>query len=329
MPNPFKKTEESEFKQTTTVKLPEPTPEEKQLLETNVSLAEEQLNAILSQGKFQQAQLDLLQPVFDALQGQIGAEAGALTPDQQEELFRDQFDIEKQAKGAIDELLAGELERIRAGGAPTQEQRDLIRQATEAGIAAGQSDINKATTEGLQMLARELSPSLGLRPSDTPIVERGARIVAEGIRQQGQLETTLRGQEAQQLLQYPLESAQVYGGLAEVQQRLAEQTRQFQANLRQMAWNNRLALTGQIGQQGLGLASIGNPVGALQVVQMPRLAQTSTTTTGRSRSQTSGMTVGEFGQLVSGTGALATGVGSVMAGGGAAGAGATVPPTVP
>ena len=323
---------------TVAVTLPEPTAEEQRLLEINVALAESQLAALLAQGQFQAEQFELLGPVFDLLAGQIGAEAGAMSPEEQEQLFRDQFDLERQAKETLDELLAGELERIRAGGSATPEQRELIEAAVEAGIEAGESDINQAMEQGLQMLSRELSPRLGLRPSDTPVVERGARIVSEGVRQKGQLQREMRGEQARMLLEYPLQSAQVYGNLAQQQQRLQEQTRQFQANLRQMAFNNRLALTGQVGTQGLQLASIGNAVGALSAAQAPRLSQPTTTTDAQRNwevnTKSSGGFLGTAIQGLSLAGKLAGGIGEALSGGGWSGGlkgfGSGVnPPTVP
>ena len=126
-----------------------------------------------------------------------------------------------------DELLAIQLERIRAGGQATQQEIDLINTITERALASGETDISRFTQAGLEQLREELAPQLGLRPSDTPLLDRGGRVVAEGGRQQGQLVSALRGQQAESQLNFPLARAQALGGLTQAQQALAEQALQF------------------------------------------------------------------------------------------------------
>ena len=139
----------------------------------------------------------------------------------------------------FDELISGFT------GAATPEQAELINQAVSRALEAGETDIRRFQTQATEQLREELAPQLGLRTGDTPILDRGARIAAESTRQQGQLVSQLEGQRASTLLNFP------------------QQIQQFQSQLRQNAFLNRLNLgTAQSGA-GLGLAGISPQAGAL------------------------------------------------------------------
>lgn len=153
-----------------------------------------------------------------------------------------------------DELLQAELARIRQGPQATDRQRELIAAVTEAALTTGRSDITRFRDLNLEALRDELAPSLGLRPSDTPILDRGARIGEEAQRQSGQLETSLRGLQAQAELNFPLQAGQLQSAQTQFQQSMTEGARRFQEQLRQQAFTNRLNLTGQLGGQQIALA---------------------------------------------------------------------------
>lgn len=121
-----------------------------------------------------------------------------------------------------DQLIAQQLERLQAGGQATPQEVDLINDAVSRALAAGETDIERFQTESTERLREELAPQLGLRPSDTPILDRGGRVAAEAVRQQGQLVNSLEGQRAQALLNFPLERAGLLGGLTAQQQGLSE-----------------------------------------------------------------------------------------------------------
>ncbi len=172
----------------------------------------------------------------------------------------------EQLEAADDELLQDMLDRIRAGGAATPLEIELINSATEQALALGESDITRFLKEGLTQLREELAPQLGLRPGDTPILDRGGKAVAESARQQGQLVRDLRGQQFSARLGFPLQRAEVLGGLNLGQQGanlgtrgLVEEGRQFNAGvglagaeLRELArqFNAGLGFSGaQLGEQ--------------------------------------------------------------------------------
>lgn len=252
------------------------TPEQRELIGRQVELADFQLEELRRQREFQ---------------GQSFTEA-------------EQRAAEIEAPDAIqDELLQTQLERVRSGGEATPRETELINQAVEQALAAGETDIERFRSEGLESLREELAPQLGLRPGDTPILDRGSRIAAEATRQQGQLVTGLRGQQALSQLNFPLQRTAALGSLTGSLQ-------EFQSRLRQSAFTNRLQLAGARSTAGLGLAGVATPnIG-------PAFSSVGTT-------QTTDSTPG-FGEIAGGLGGLALGLGSLGLFGGAGIGGATI-----
>lgn len=223
-----------------------PTEEETALTVKQTELAQFQLEELRRQTDLQQAEQERLEPLLAQL----------------EELQPLQLDLAKQdltralELGPIqDELLQLELENIKRGGAATPTQIELIGQATELGIKSGESDIARFQQEATERIAQELAPALGLRPTDTPVLDRASRIAEEAVRQQGQLVTGLRQAEATAKLNFPLAAQQIQSSQTQFQQQLAEATSQFQGQLRNTAFLNRLRLSEAPQQFGLGLAT--------------------------------------------------------------------------
>lgn len=154
-------------------------------------------------------------------------------------------------EGGIFNLLQGELrdlfspgaqagleERIGRAGQLTPEESRLIEEEASLRLESGRSDIQSFLGEGLGMLRQTLAPSRGLRPSDSPIIDRGSLLLQEAIRQQGQLGRSVGAETARQKLQFPL------------------QRQAFQESLRNQAFTNRLNLF----QTGGGFAQFFNPL---------------------------------------------------------------------
>jgi hypothetical protein len=182
---------------TSTVKLPKPTPEEKELLAINVQLAEAQLEAVGKQQRFQDLTYELAEmDLAKQMQAQQIRDE-ILSPEQQEEMMRAGIQREIRAGEVFDELQEIELERARLGGAASEEQKALIAEATENALALGRSDIQSSAQRSLGLLREELAPSMGLRAGDTPIQIRGQRIAEEQLRQEAQLSRGLRAGQAQ------------------------------------------------------------------------------------------------------------------------------------
>lgn len=260
--------------QTTNVQL---TAEQQQLIQSQLGLADFQLAELQRQ---QQIQAGAFGDVFPSLEG------------------FEQFAGDPESAAAIqDELTQLQLERIRSGGEATDRERDLINQATEFAIRAGNIDISRFEQEGLETLREELAPQLGLRPGDTPILDRGARVSAEALRQRGQLSAGLRGQQAQSLLQFPQQRTALLGDLS-------QNVLNFQNTLRQNAFFNRLGLAGQASTAGLGLAGVAPNVGA--ALGNVNISQTTDESLG-------------LGAIAGGVGGILSGLGAIGEGGGFSG----------
>ena len=261
-----------------------PTEEETALTVKQTELAQFQLEELRRQTDLQAAEQERLAPLIDQL----------------EELQPLQLDLAKQdltralELGPIqDELLQLELENIKRGGAATPTQIELIGQATELGIEAGESDIAKFQKDATERIAQELAPALGLRPTDTPVIDRASRIAEEAVRQQGQLVTGLRQAEATAKLNFPLAAQQLQSAQTQFQQNLAQSTQEFQGQLRNNAFLNRLRLSEGPQRFGLGLAT------GVSVPSLGRSAQGSTT-----RTSGGGLGLSGIGSILSGVGAI-------------------------
>lgn len=194
---------------------------ELQLQDIGSQIAQQQLQSILQQAGFQ-----------DLLAGTTGQ---AFSP-------QAIADIERRASAA------GQL---------TPEEEALIAKTRDTALASGESDIKRFVTEGISTLKEELAPARGLRPSDTPIVDRGGKIISEAIRQQGQLVRSVDQQANEARLNFPL------------------QRQQFQEQLRNSAFTNRLNLATLTSQSGLQLANTGNFLGSQELLLRERIAQPS------------------------------------------------------
>lgn len=245
-----------ETSNTTQVGLPPPSADEQELIRLNTQLAQKQLANIDQLAPFQQKLLELSMGDLDAQLATSKAINAAVTPEQQAALAKQDYDRAIKLGPIQDELLQAQLDQIRSGGAATPEQLQRIKEAADAGIAAGSSDIDASTQRGIGLISDELANSRGLRLSDAPIGSEAALLAREGEIQKGSLVKNLRAGEATARLNYPLAAGQLTSGINLSQQNVADAAKNFQAQLRQQAFNNRMVLSGQASQSGLGLSSI-------------------------------------------------------------------------
>ena len=277
----------------TTVTPAAPTADEAALTALNLELGQLQLQSYEMMLPYQQQLLDLSLSQLTQNQAYLDAYNAAITPEEQAAAAAAEFE-RQQALGPIqDEILQIQLDLLRSGGAATPEQLALINAATEAGITAGTADIEAATGRGIGLIADELANSRGLRLSDSPLSSEAALLAQEGLVQQGSLIKNMQAAGAAAALNYPLAVNQLQGGFNLSQQNILQSAQQFQGQLRQQAYQNRLALTGAATSGGIGLASIG-----------PRPASSSggyTSTTDSS----GGFSLGGIGQAASGAAAIA------------------------
>lgn len=317
-------------KETHTVSGRELTPQELELIEAQTVLANQQLAAVRRLrtigGELSPASIHVsLREQKDILRGERRAE------DRLRDAGLDTAAI-RAARVAEDEagILPELLEQIHAsrrkisedvarGQTASPEDLAAIERASEAAIEAGLTDIERFQTQGLEQLRNVLAPARGLRPSDSPIFERGGDVVAEATRQAGQLFQTVRGQAAQQELAFPLARRAADLSAIGLQANMFDASRQFQQQLRQQSFLNRLTLGSALGDMGLagaqfqqGVASgipanIGSALAAVAGAQGQR-------STARGRPGL-GQVIGTVGKAAGGAGGLMQGI-SMVAGGG-------------
>lgn len=296
---------------TTKVEQAPPSEEEKAYLTGQQALASKQLELLNSQQDFNKSYLDQIKPVLDQ-QTELLTKAlsAANNPDpvqaaidkqtsaQQLQALQDQADLEPLQK----QLLQKQLQDSLQGTAATPEQTAQIDAATSAAFDKGKQQVQDFSTDALDQLRTNLSTTLGLRPTDTPITDRGGLIAREGVRQVGQLSSSLAEANANAKLNYPLAASQVSQAGAGFSANLKQTSDAFQASLQDEAAQNRLRLLGSAGdtinsgtQTGIGLVtgSRGNPL-SFQ----------------RGSTSTSNTTPG-IGSIIGGLGGLASGLGSL------------------
>lgn len=246
----------------TSVNIPEPTADEKALIQLNTQLAQKQIANLDQLQPFQQAMLKQSMADLQRQGALNSAYDAAITPEQQAAAAKSEFDRAQKMGPMQDQLLQMQLDQLKSGGAATPEQQQRIKEATDAAITAGNTDIDASTQRGIGLIADELANSRGLRLSDSPIGSEAALLAREGVIQKGSLEKNLRAGQASAVLNYPLAVQSLQGGINLGQQNVSQAAQQFQAQLRQQAVQNRMSMFGTSSNSGLGLASIGSGVGA-------------------------------------------------------------------
>ena len=243
---------------------------ERRLQGIQLQFANEALDAFRNQASFQQLQSG----VGTAALGQLGGIQDMLNtlPESERAGFTREFFEQSLAGGRrAGEISDIEMQRIRSGGVATPEQLATIRRASESELASGLGDIGRFAESQREKVGSELAPRLGLHRSDTPILDRGNRIGAAAVDAAGRLVSDVRGRQAQSELNFPLAASQ--SNVA--QQGLGFGRADVLADLNQRAFQNRLNLTGQTGQQGLGLATAFNVPAAQQSLRPTLATETS------------------------------------------------------
>jgi len=264
--------------------------EEQEFVKLQTELAQLQLKNLKGLEPFQQEILNQAMQSWKDQQSYQGELNKLVTPQQRAQAEAAEFTRAQKLGPMQDEILQMQLDQMRQGTKATPDQLASIREATDAGIFAGSADIDTSTQRGIGLISDELANSRGLRLTDSPIMNEAGRLARTGMDQKASLINNLRSNEAQARLNYPLAVQGLQSQINQNQQGILQNASQFQANLQQRAYQNRLALTGQASNTGIGLASIN--AGA------PRGQQGSTTTMDR------GFGLQDYGALFSGIGAL-------------------------
>lgn len=284
---------------------PPPSATELELQQRQLDISTQQLDALKQQSAYQNKLFELAGPLIDAQARQIRQSIiDESTPEGQARIARRQ-----QIQDEIDRQT---LETLQAGGGATPKQKELIKQAGTAAIEAGTADITAFRDESLRAIREELAPQLGLRSTDTPILDRGGRIAEQALKQISGLVKGVRSSELQAELNFPMAQSQLFGSIADTSNALNAATASFGDSLAQAAAINRLRIASPAlqlpqvaGQLGLGLASgqsTGQALGYFGSMRAANSTQQSSRSAG----------IGDFAGVAGGIGGLMSGVAAIM-----------------
>lgn len=241
---------------TTTVVKDPPSAEQTALTQKQIELSQAQLDAINRSTAFQEQIFNNAQPLFD-MQSEVFKSLLADINDPVQQKLKSE-----QAQFALDtipiqrEVLQKQLEDLRRNGAASPEQEALIKQATDAALSSGTSDIDRAQADALSHL-RDFATERGLRAGDSPILDRAGRVAGESVRGKADLASNLRGIEATSKLNFPLAAGQLANQQSAQAQAVSSAAQAFQQSLRDAALSARMQFGGQISSNILGAASGG------------------------------------------------------------------------
>jgi len=260
---------------------------------TQLALQKQQLTLGEAQLESIKQQTELQTKIFDEVFGDKSVLEVQI--DQlRDELTFDQLERSKRLAPLEEELFNLQFDAIKNPGA-NDEQIAQIEEAIQAAQISGEADIDRITGDAIKQVRDVLAPSRGLRPTDSPIIDRGAEIAKRGIDLKGDLTKKLAETSANAKLNFPFAVSQFQAGAAGIGAGIAEAAQQFQQQLSNSAFLNRISAVNTTGSLGLGLASIGaNSSGLFN-------NNTGSTTT----TSSSGLGFGGVGSILSGVGSLA------------------------
>lgn len=246
----------------TTVQQAPVSPEEKALIGLQTQLAQQQLSSVQQLQPYQQQLLDYSTKQLSSQQAYQDALDAAISPADQAAAQKAQFDQAAALAPIQTQLAQMQLDALKQGGVATDAQKQAIADATNSAITAGNSDIDTNTQRGIGLISDELANSRGLRLSDSPITSEAALLARAGSDQKSSLENNLRASQASATLNYPLAVQSLQSGINLGQQNTNTAFQSFQDQLRQQAYQNRVALTQPAITTGLGLSGISSGIGS-------------------------------------------------------------------
>lgn len=192
--------------------------------------------------------------------GELGAYGQFMPPEMLAAINAQRYGTMQGMGLAQDQSLQNAMGLFQGGGnyGASPEQQALIGQGADLAIQSGLSDFGHYRDQTMDQI-RQDSASRGLRPSDTPILNEFSRFGQESDRQAQNFISGIRQQQAQQMLQYPLQAGQMQQNQLALASDMANRRAQFEATLAQNAQASRMNYGGGLQQQSLGLLGTVNP----------------------------------------------------------------------
>jgi hypothetical protein len=161
------------------------------------------------------------------------------TPEQQAQDAATQAQRTTRMSALSEEAANIQLENLRRGTKPTDEQLADINEAYDASQQMGEQNISHYLTQTLRQINEETSQASGLRPTDTPVVRLSERAGEAAAMQQGQLTSSIAQGRATARLNYPLAASQLAGQQASTLESLTAGSTNYQDSLAANAAANR------------------------------------------------------------------------------------------
>lgn len=214
-------------------------PQQLQFLQNQNALAIQQISAL---GEATAAQKEQNQYILAAMKDQatrLAARNAAYSPEEEAQAAADEARRATRMSAISEEAANIQLENLKRGNKPTDEELANINEAYDATQERGESDITRYLKETLHQINEETAQASGLRSTDTPTLRLSERAGEEAARAQGNLTETVAQGRATARLNYPLAASKLTGDQAATLGTIASGAANFQDQLRLAAVNNR------------------------------------------------------------------------------------------
>lgn len=228
-------------------------PQQLQFLQNQNALSLQQIDSLRQTTTFQN---EANRYILEGLQDQsrrLAARNAAYSPAEEAQAAAEEARRATRMSAMSEQAANIQLENLKRGTKPTDEQLANINEAYDATQARGESDINRYLTQTLRTINEEQSQASGLRPTDTPVVRLSERAGEEAARAQGNLTESVAGGRAMARLNYPLAASQLTGNQAATLQTISGNAANFQDQLRLAAASNRTQTFNMPGSVGFAM----------------------------------------------------------------------------
>jgi hypothetical protein len=160
-----------------------------------------------------------LRPIEDELLAtQVNNVASIINPGENEQILTDLARTQSEASGQVSRTIGESadiaLENLRSANRSPEEIRALIGEEADLRIEGGLSDIESFSRRLGTQLRTVIAPSRGLRPGDSPILDRAGEIQRTGVEQGAQLIRDIRSAQTRANIDVPGQIQERVGSLS-------------------------------------------------------------------------------------------------------------------
>lgn len=214
-------------------------PQQLAFLQAQNRLAMQQIEFASESQGFQREQNKFILAEYQDRAKRLDARNKAYSPEEEATAAAEEARRASRMGALSEEAAKIQLENLKRGNKPTEEQLANINEAYDAAQAQGESDINSFLKNTLRQVQEETALASGLRATDAPIVRLSERAGEEAARAQGDLTSKVTQGRAQARLDYPLAANGLQSNMAATAQGLAQGASEFQSQLAMQANANR------------------------------------------------------------------------------------------